>query len=207
MKHDTTIRMFGRSMRATRAEATASLPGDGLIAHPLASLTHAITIRRPPHGVWPWLVQMGAGSRAGWYSYNLLDNGRRPSAIRVVRELQSLSVVMVFRALPGRTDGFTLLALERDHFLVLGWLRPDGTPLMTWAFVLEAADDGWTRLIVRARGEPGCHFHHLPWWLAKHIVPAMHFIMQRKQLLGIAARAELGPWPNAITCASPRRPT
>ena len=32
------------------------------------------------HEVWPWLVQMGAGSRAGWYSYDFLDNGRRPSA-------------------------------------------------------------------------------------------------------------------------------
>ena len=31
---------------------------------------------------------MGAGSRAGWYSYDLLDNGRRPSATRLVPELQ-----------------------------------------------------------------------------------------------------------------------
>ena len=48
--------------------------GDNLIAEPLVSLTHAITIDRPARNVWPWLSQMGAGSRAGWYSYDVLDN-------------------------------------------------------------------------------------------------------------------------------------
>jgi len=44
------------------------------------------------------------------------------------------------------------------------------------------------------------HFHRLPWWAAKRIVAAIHFIMQRKQLLGIARRVEQGA--NIETCGS-----
>ena len=178
------------SVRATREERTRGLPGDELIAEPIASLNHAITIGRPRHDVWPWLAQMGAGNRAGWYSYDLLDNGCRPSAARIVPELQSLAVGMVFPAVPGVTDGFTVLAFEPTRFLVLGWLTPDGVPLVTWAFIVEDAGESATRLIVRARGGAGYQFHGLPWWMTKRIIPVVHFIMQRRQLLGIARRTE-----------------
>ena len=57
--------MFYRSVRATRPERTRDLPGDQLIPEPIGSLTHAITIPCPRREVWPWLAQMGAGSRAG----------------------------------------------------------------------------------------------------------------------------------------------
>src|SRR5690606_22567747 len=90
-------------------------------------------------------------------------------------------------------DGFTLLAFERDRSLILGWRSPDGVLLMTWAFVLQEIEDRATRLIVRARAGPGYQFHRLPWWLGKRAVAFVHFIMQRKQLLGIARRAESTP--------------
>jgi hypothetical protein len=179
-----------RSVRATVDERTRTRPGDELIKEPIVSLDHAITIRRPRHDVWPWLAQMGAGSRAGWYSYDLFDNGRQPSAEHIIPDLQKLAVGMVFPALPGAADGFTLLALKPQRFLVLGWLSSEGARLMTWAFVLEDAANGSTRLIVRARGGPGYHVHGLPWWAAEPVVRIIHFIMQRRQLLGIARRAE-----------------
>jgi hypothetical protein len=69
---------WARSVRATPQERTRALPGDELIENPIGSLHHAITIRRARHEVWPWLAQMGASSRAGWYSHDFLDNGRRP---------------------------------------------------------------------------------------------------------------------------------
>jgi hypothetical protein len=71
--------MWPRSVRATALERTCRLPGDELIAEPIGTLTHAITIWRPTRDVWPWLAQMGAGSRAGWYSYDFIDNGRQRS--------------------------------------------------------------------------------------------------------------------------------
>jgi pimeloyl-ACP methyl ester carboxylesterase len=45
-------------------------------------------------------------------------------------------------------------------------------------------------LVVRARGGPGYRFHGLPLPLTRIAVRIVHFIMQRKQLLGIARRAE-----------------
>lgn len=179
-----------RSVRADDGERSRALPGDELIPQPLDSLTHAITIRQPPRHVWPWLVQMGAGSRAGWYSYDFLDNGRRPSAMHIVPELQRAAVGTIFPALPGVIDAFVVLAFEPERFLILGWRSPDGTPLATWGFVLEDLHHDSTRLVVRVRAASGYRFHGLPWWLTRRIVPVVHSIMQRRQLIGIASRVE-----------------
>ena len=54
-----------RSVGATREEKTRALPGDERIPEAIDTLTHGVTIRRAPRDVWPWLVQMGAGSRGG----------------------------------------------------------------------------------------------------------------------------------------------
>ena len=186
------VRWSAQPVHATAQERTCPLPGDDLISEPIGSLTHAIDIHAAPRDVWPWLAQMGAG-RGGWYSYDPLDNGGQPSADRIMPEFQRLTVGMVFPALPAATDGFTLASFEPEQFIVLGWKAPDGSWLVTWAFVLDRLEDGSTRLIVRARGGPGYRFHALPWTVAKRIVPVVHFVMQRKQLLGIAHRAEAHP--------------
>jgi len=182
--------MIVRSVQATPDERRRSLPGDEFISRPIASFTHAINIRSRPHEVWPWLAQMGAGTRAGWYSYDFLDNGRKPSADRIIPQLQNIREGMVFPALPGVTEGFVIVTFEQDRFLVLGLKSPDGSLMTTWAFALEQAGPSHTRLLVRARANEGSRFHRLPWWLAKHIVRVIHAIMQRKQLLRISRRAE-----------------
>jgi hypothetical protein len=181
--------MSAYSVRATPDEKLRHLPGDDLIAEPLQSLTHAITVRCAPEQLWPWLAQMGAG-RAGWYSYDAIDNGGKRSADRIIPEFQTIEVGHLFPWLPGATEGFTLLACEPGRALVLGATAPDGTPVVTWAFVLESQTGGTTRLIVRARGSRAYRFHDLPAWVTRRVVPPGHFVMQRKQLLGIARRAE-----------------
>jgi hypothetical protein len=178
------------SVRATRQEKRRGLPGDERIAQAIDTLTHGVTIRRAPRDVWPWLVQMGAGNRAGWYSYDRLDNAKQPSAMQIVPALQHPAIGSIFPALPGVTDGFTLLAIDPERVLTLGWLAPDGTPQVTWTFVLDEVSPGVTRLLVRARGGPGYRFHGLPLMLTRVVVRIVHFVMQRKQLLGIAERAE-----------------
>ena len=180
-------------VRATAAERARSMPGDEQIPQAIDRLTHGVTIQRAPRDVWPWLAQMGAGSRGGWYSYDWLDNGRQPSALRIVPELQHPLVGAIFPALPGITEGFTLLAIEHERTLTLGWLTPDGTPQVTWAFLLDEVTPDVTRLLVRVRGGPGYRFHGLPLPLTKVVVRVVHFIMQRKQLLGIKRRAESTP--------------
>jgi hypothetical protein len=191
------------SVHATTDERKRALPGDERISQAIDTLTHAITIRRPPHDVWPWLVQMGAGSRGGWYSYDWLDNGRQPSATCIVPALQHPAVGAIFPAMPGMTEGFTILAIEPERTLTLGWLAADGTPEVTWTFVLDEITPGMTRLLVRVRGGPGYRFHGLPLMLTRIVVRVVHFIMQRKQLLGIASRAEWNASPDPVDAVMP----
>jgi hypothetical protein len=178
-------------MWALRPERSCRLPGDALLASPLSSRTHAITIERSPRAVWPWLVQMGAG-RAGWYSYDFIDNGGQPSADRIIRELQHAQVGDLFPALPGFREGFTVLRVDPERVLVLGWLHPgQRRPVMTWAFALKEPKPETTRLIVRARASEGSR----PSiggsdWTIRTFTAWGHLLMQQKQLLGIARRAE-----------------
>src|SRR4029453_12530212 len=104
--------------------------------------------------------------------------------------------------LPGATGAFTVLAFEPDRSLILGWWG-DCKPIVTWAFVLEAAPDGPPRLIGRARGARGYRFHGLPSWLSKPIVRLVHFVMQRKQLLELARRVEYSPLEQFDTVPPP----
>jgi menaquinone-dependent protoporphyrinogen IX oxidase len=177
------------SVAATRAERTDPLPGDRLIETARLTLTHAITVDAEPASVWPWLVQMGAGSRAGWYSYDLLDNAGTKSADRIIPALQTIHVDTLFPARPGATDGFHVLQYEVGRHLVLGW-RPHKELLVTWAFALRRLELGRTRLIVRVRGAMQHTPLGLPWWLGVPLIRVAHFLMQRKQLLGIKRRAE-----------------
>jgi hypothetical protein len=188
--------MFSGTVRASLAEQSGNLPGDVLIASPIGTLTHAVTIQASAADIWPWLVQMGAG-RAGWYSYDLLDNGGRRSADQILPEHQHLTVGTLMPALPGVREGFLVLAFEPRRNLILGWGSPGAPPLTTWAFVLEPASSDRTRLIVRARAGRGYRLFGMPAALSRQLARPVHWLMQRRQLLGIKRRAE----------ARPRRPT
>jgi hypothetical protein len=178
--------VFGRNVTATDEELARELPGDAFIPVPFGIATHAVTIFKPARDVWPWLAQMGAG-RGGWYSYDRIDNGGRPSATRIVKELQYLKVGTVFPALPGARDTFEIERLDEGHSLVLAAPGPRG-PLSTWAFVLEEPVPGVTRLIVRAR--IAYRPFALPLAVGLRLIRAIHFVMERKQLNGLVVRAE-----------------
>lgn len=200
-------RRLWQSVRATADERARALPGDEQISQATDTLTHGVTIRRAPRDVWPWLVQMGAGSRGGWYSYDWFDNRRKPSASRILADLQQPAIGTIFPALPGVTEGFTLLAIEHERMLMLGWPAPDGTPAVTWTFVLDEVAPGVTRLLVRARGGPGYRFHGLPLLLTRLVSRVAHFIMQRKQLVGIMRRAESTPARTLVPGEEPCLPS
>jgi len=178
-----------QSVRATAREHLLALPGDEMIRSAAHTLTHAITVHCSRRELWPWLIQMGA-DRAGWYSYDVLDNGGRRSVEHIVQGLQSPPVGAVFPALPGERDGFILLESEPTKWLVLGWHGPDGGLNVTWSFMLVDVDDNTTRLIVRARARDDCRFHGLPKAVGFWLVRMVHSVMERKQLLEIARRAE-----------------
>jgi hypothetical protein len=181
------------------AERTAPMPGDDLLADASAQTTHGITIDAEPEAIWPWLVQMGC-RRAGWYSWDRLDNGGKPSEREIVPELQSLRVGDVLPATPEGADGFEVLHIEAPRVLVLGGLydveaeaqrpfratRPSRFWQPTWAFVLERLEAGRTRLHVRARVAFGPDALR---WRARWMRPIHHF-METEQLRNLKRRAE-----------------
>jgi hypothetical protein len=171
-----------RAVRPLAGEAQRPLPGDELAPHAKLGWTHAITIDARPAEIWPWLVQMGC-RRAGWYSYDGLDNGGIPSADRIVPELQQVQVGDIFLMRPKDDDTFVVRMGEPERALVLG----DAAGSMSWAFVLEPVDENSTRLITGARGS----YDRLALGLFLKVFwhPA-HFAMQRKQLLNLKQRVE-----------------
>lgn len=191
------------------AEAERPLPGDELVADAVISETRGIFIDAPPEAVWPWLVQMGYG-RAGWYSYDQIDMDGE-SADTILEEHQLLAEGDRMPTHPG--GGFEVkeiqpneaLVLYLDNELVDSSADDEATPVglqgagvmgdmamsefrSTWAFVLEPAAGGRTRLIERMRlwaSDSGG-----PQRLAMPMMGLGVFVMTRKQMLGVKERAE-----------------
>ena len=135
---------------ATALEKRRPLPVDRIIPDPLFTSTHAITIDATPEQVWPWIAQMGAG-RAGWYSWDAIDNGGTPSATRLVPELQTVIPGDVMPAVPGATDAFVVASVDPPRDLVLTVPDGHGGNAVAWEHVLDPIAEGRTRLVVRGR--------------------------------------------------------
>jgi hypothetical protein len=164
---------------ATREEAHRHLPGDDLV--PAAGgTTRAITIEAPPVLVWPWLVQIGFG-RAGWYSYDWIDNDGRPSAEAIRPEFQDLAVGDRIPMTPDM--GFDVVSIDVGRSLVS--LSGDGST--SWCLQVEGDDDGGTRLISRFRAVVQPSVLGVVWSL---ITDPGAFVMERRMLKGIKRRAE-----------------
>ena len=133
---------------ATPLEKRRPLPVDSFVPDPIFTSTHAITIDAPPERVWPWIAQMGAG-RAGWYSWDAVDNGGKPSATTILSDCQSVAVGDVMPAIPGAADAFLVSAIDPPRDLVLTVQDGLGGNAVAWEHVLDPLDGGRTRLLVR----------------------------------------------------------
>jgi hypothetical protein len=171
------------SIRAA-AERMWRVEGDDLLTDAPTALTHATTIDAPPKAVWPWLLQMG-GQRAGWYSWDVLDNGGKRSADRIIPELQHLDVGDVLPARPVGKEGFKVLRIIPERALILGGISPSWAG--TWAFILEPLGANQTRLITRYRAAypPSPRMA-----LLVPVLSTVHAFMERKQLRTIKHHAE-----------------
>jgi hypothetical protein len=198
------------------SETERVLPGDDLVPVVAAVDTRGITIDAPPSAVWPWLVQMGYG-RAGWYSYDRLDmRGRSADGIHpewqglavgdvlptdpgggfVVRELIPERALVVFAdsdlvAEQRGTAGVEVPVAEAPGLAASGRFMGAAMPPRfgaSWAFVLEPAGDGQTRLIERVRfGIEGDSRG------SRVLGPTLGFgvfVMVQRQLRGIRQRVE-----------------
>jgi hypothetical protein len=168
---------------STEEEASRPMDGDDLCPRPHLNATRAVTIAAAPEDIWPWLVQWG-WNRAGFYSYDLLDNLGRPSSRCVLPQFQRLAVGdwVPMGGKPTPATAYRVTRLEPGALML--WEKPGGT----WLWLLEPAGAGQTRLITRLRSRYD--------WRKPAIVTELILMelgdpfMMRKCLLGIKHRAE-----------------
>jgi len=169
---------------ATAAEVAGPVAGDDVVVDPGLVATRSIDLGAPPDAVFPWLVQLGFG-RAGWYSYDWIDNLGRHSAMRIVPEWQG---VQAGDLIPGGPVAFRAVRLEAPHELVLA---VDGSGALlrriafSLAYELRPAPGGGTRLVTRVRGRvdlPGGRF------VERWLLGPGDGVMVRRQLLNLRAR-------------------
>lgn len=195
------LKPWYRGWGASKAEVQRALPGDEYVPQPKSELTLAMTVHAPPERVWPWFVQLGC-QRAGWYSYDLLDNAGVPSAERVLPELQHLETGEIVKAVPNGSFGFPVAEIQPDRALSLAGLLDTKTgqpadphgplPEAYFAgdqtFFLEPVGNGSTRLIFRMRmGWSPSAMNRLA---MGGIVEPISFVMMRKMLLNVKRRVE-----------------
>jgi hypothetical protein len=166
-----------RRWGATDDEANRLMPGDEIVSDAQVT-TRAIDIDAPPERVWPWLIQLGYG-RAGWYSYDWIDNDGLPSADDVIPAYQNLRLGDQLTMIPGMGPMVRVIDPLR---MILAGDEISGT----WCLQLHKSDSG-TRLISRWRMPPA---NSLPARCWMFIADPGAFIMERKMLLGIRHRAE-----------------
>jgi hypothetical protein len=162
------------------------MPGDALVAVSHFTATRAVTVDAPPEAIWPWLMQVGFG-RAGFYSYDLLDNLGRPSALTILAGWQRLGIGDLAAPManpPSPTTSFVIADLDEPRTLV--WAKPDST----WSWSLRPLPDGRTRLVTRLRQRYRVRPGGL---LTVALAEFGDFPMMRKMLLGIKERAEAAP--------------
>lgn len=192
------LRSLARELGEPEPDEAYSLEGDELLPDAATQLTLQTTMRATPDRIWPWLVQMGC-DRAGFYSYDVLDNHGKRSARELHPEWQELEVGQLVSASAEGTGGFEVLRIESERVLILGGLfdsaqgqqqpfaspRPERYWQVTWAFVLEPLDVEHTRLWVRARAAFSAD-------QAGHarVIRPVHFVMESAQLRHLRARVE-----------------
>lgn len=168
-------------------EIASVMPGDELIDAPQLNATRSITIAAPPEHVFPWIRQMGFG-RAGWYSYDLIDNLGRRSATRIHPEWQNVNSG---DRVPGGPIDFTAVTVDEPRVVVLALGQPNAGSArvaFTLAYRLDSIDDtSATRLVTRVRSRIDLPAGRLA---ARYVLGPSDGFMLRKQLANLRRRAE-----------------
>jgi len=185
----------GERWGSTPQERDRAMPGDeyfGAFAPARVVMTRAVSISVGQERVWPWIAQLGRG--AGWYSFDLLDNGNRASAHHIVSwipdpQLGDSTAIGYLRHIDcGRS-----LAWWADGAGFLG----SRTRLVT-SYVLEPEGSG-TRLVSRMSADAT----GLSAYLAVLVFRVIDSIMATRQLNGLRDRIESGEAePNSLSAGS-----
>jgi hypothetical protein len=185
------LRNFLMYRGSTKTERNKYYVGDSVVTNPDNINTIAISVERPPLGIWPWIAQMGL-EKGGFYTYTWLENisgCKLHNADRIHPEWQN----------PKKGDYEPVCAVAEGKHLP-GWVITAITPGKAIVFA-SLSDSSWTmgfyidsvgthesRLITRMRYQTPRKF-----W--EFIVDKLwlkwgHCIMQRGSLKGIKKRVE-----------------
>ena len=175
--------MLLQNWGATPDEIAGPVVGDELCPDARVIATRCITLPTPPTEVFPWLRQMGF-RRAGWYSYDWLDNLGRRSATRIHDEWQD---VVTGSHVPAGPMSFDAAIVEPPLAFVLRVGMGDTSKRrvqFTLAYELRTIPEG-TRLVSRVRirvNVPGGQL------LERFVLGPGDGVMVRKQLLNLKKR-------------------
>jgi hypothetical protein len=168
---------------ATNAEILGPVVGDELCPDAGVSATRCITVSAQPVDVFPWIRQMGFG-KAGWYSYDWIDNLGRRSATTINPQWQE---VHSGSTVPGGPIDFEATIVDAPRSFVLR-VVPKGFMNTRLCFTLayELRDDPvGCRIVTRMRARiriPGGSL------IERFILAPGDGVMLRKQLKTIARR-------------------
>lgn len=165
---------------STDGEIGRSMPGDEILEGPTFNATRAVTIEATPEEIWPWIVQIGY-RRAGFYSYDLLDNDGIPSAERILPEYQNLKINDLIPL--SKTAHVRVAELDPPQSMVLVFEVEGTWSNATWVWGLYAESPTNTRLVTRLRADARGVRSRL-------FLDLGEIIMMRKCMLGIKRRAE-----------------
>jgi hypothetical protein len=171
---------------ATVEEISSSVVGDDLCSDATVVATRSITIGAPPQDVFPWIRQMGFG-RAGWYSYDWLDNLGRKSATTIHDEWQS---VEAGDKIPSGPISFIAAIVDAPrHFVLEIQSLGKKSPKLHFTLAYELRDNPQgTRLVTRMRSRINLPLGSL---FEKLILGPGDGIMLRRQLLNIKKNVTL----------------
>lgn len=179
------IRPWQLRWGASGEEVKRAMPGDDIVRNPHFIATRGVTVNAPPEKIWPWLVQMGC-LRAGWYSYDWVDNLGFHSSERIIPEFQQ---IQEGDSIPFSPDGKMAMWVESyktNHWIL--WTGAKGES--TWFWGLYPTGENSTRMLTRLR----VHYDlKLPWLIYYVLFDAGDIVMMRKAMLGIKRRAEGTP--------------
>jgi hypothetical protein len=167
---------------ATTVEIKRTMPGDEIVFRPTFNDTRAVTIFATAENIYPWIIQMGV-TRAGWYSYDLLDNLARHSAEVILPEHQNIKTGDVVPLSPDGKQGMIVKYFRKNEW-ILWW---DNKGDSTWAWGIYPEGESSFRLITRVRVK---YRYFSPAILFNILIEFFDIWMMRKCMLGIKKRAE-----------------
>jgi hypothetical protein len=174
-------RPWALSWGASDEEIERAMPGDEIVDSPTFVATRAVLVESPPEAIWPWLVQIGY-RKAGFYSWDQLDNDGIASSEEIIPAFQNLKVGDM---IPLSATAFAeVRLLEPNRFMLLEIPSHSMThSSWSWAWGLYPVDGRQTRLVTRLR----VRFDGV---LRNLAVDALEIIMMRKHMLELKRRAE-----------------